>query len=561
MVATGTRLGPYEILSPIGAGGMGEVYRALDQRLDREVAIKLLPDHLASNPKALGRFEREAKALAAISHPNILTLFDFGTDQGISFAVTELLEGETVRSRLARSPLTGKEAMEIAMAIAEGLAAAHSKGIIHRDLKPENVFLLAGGNIKILDFGLARFDRTTRPSDDSTTLAMSMKTEPGVLMGTVYYMAPEQVRGLSIDARCDIFSFGCMLYEMLTGTRAFARETAAETMAAILRDEPPELAPAANALRPKVKALIRRCLEKNPNDRIQTAGELLSSLKAVPSGQFAVRSDQRQDHALGSQAAMSQDTPLPESIRAPEVSAAPARSGAVDQVWSRSSEWGATQAVLAVVGLIFAYLIYKCLVGNYWYLAFDLALVGGVILLILAYPIFITLEPPVRMKPEQAAVLFYEALSHMVPHYRRMWLLLSSAGHKTDKFSDLQGFKFYWNARLQQVSEDHANQPVTERRKFIDSSAALSLLVKRWIVARLGNRANKWNLFRFEVASFQCDPSAGKTSVNAEFLVNIYPWDDTTGEPIQSFRVETGLTKGPDQMWYLDTGMLPGERF
>jgi hypothetical protein len=563
MVAAGTRLGPYEIIAPIGAGGMGEVYRALDPRLEREVAIKLLPDNLSSNPKALGRFEREAKALAAISHPNILTLFDFGTDNGISFAVTELLEGETLRRRIGRAPLAGKEALEITLAIAEGLAAAHSKGIIHRDLKPENVFLLSSGAIKILDFGLARFDRAPQASVDATTLAMSVKTEPGVLMGTVYYMAPEQVRGLSIDARCDIFSFGCMLYEMLTGTRAFARETLAETMAAILRDEPPELSATSNLLRPKVKTLIQRCLEKNPNDRIQTASELLSRLKAIPEGQFTVLSSQQQARAIDPGPATEWEKPAPESTRAPALAAAPVQIGKVDQVWSRSAEWGPTQAVLAVVGLFFAYLIYRFAAADYWYLAFDFLLIGGVILLVLAYPILITLEPPVRMKPEQAVVLYYEALSHMVPQYRRMWLLLSAAGHHTDKFSALQGFRFYWKARLQQIREDYANQPTSQGPKFVDirSSEGIGRLLKRWFLTRIGERADRWNLFRFEVAVFQCDLSTGKTFVNATFLINVFPWDQTTGEPFQSFRVESGLTKGPDQMWYLDTGMLPGDRF
>ena len=205
-LSSGTRLGPYEILAPLGAGGMGEVYRARDTRLDREVAIKVLPDHLAKDPQALARFEREAKAVAALSHPNILALYDVGTDQGVSYAVTELLEGETLRARLERSATAWRKGVEIGTAVAEGLAAAHSKGIIHRDLKPENIFLTSDGRVKILDFGLARWKPKPSAATDATA---STETEAGTVMGTVGYMSPEQIRGITADAPSDIFSLGC----------------------------------------------------------------------------------------------------------------------------------------------------------------------------------------------------------------------------------------------------------------------------------------------------------------------------------------------------------------
>src|SRR3989442_4763087 len=233
------RRGPYKTLPPLGAGGRGEVYRARDPRLDRDVAIKVLPEHLAASSVALARFERESKAVAALSHPNILALYDVGNEQGISFAVTELLEGETLRGRLRRGAVSWREAVEIGSAVADGLAAAHSKGIVHRDLKPENIFLTADGRVTILDFGLARVRPPASPQDKSS---IPTETEAGTIMGTVGYMSPEQVRGEPADAPSDIFSLGCVLYERLSGRPAFARETAPQTMAAILEVQPPELA-------------------------------------------------------------------------------------------------------------------------------------------------------------------------------------------------------------------------------------------------------------------------------------------------------------------------------
>ena len=284
-----TRLGPYEILSPLGAGGMGEVYRARDSRLDREVAIKVLPAHLAQDPDRMARFHREAKAVAALSHSNILALHDYGLQEGVSFAVTELLEGETLRSRLGHSAVPYRKAVEIASAVADGLACAHAKGIIHRDLKPENLFLTSDGQVKILDFGLARIEsESTSAALAETTIGQqespeaTFATKPGTIMGTVNYMAPEQVRGQVADNRSDIFTLGCLLYEMVTGRHAFAHDTAAETMTAILNEEPPSLAESETVVPPELDRIITRCLEKLPQQRFQSASDLAFALRAVP---------------------------------------------------------------------------------------------------------------------------------------------------------------------------------------------------------------------------------------------------------------------------------------
>jgi TolB-like protein/Tfp pilus assembly protein PilF len=282
MLAALTRLGPYEILAPLGAGGMGEVYRAGDTRLGREVAIKVLPEPFANNADRQARFEREARAVAALSHPNILAIHDYGTEGGITYAVMELLEGETLRSRLAKGPLPWREAVEIGAAIADGLAAAHAKGIIHRDLKPENLFLTTDGRVKILDFGLARFEPATNPQGE-TGPYVPTQTGTGVVMGTAGYMSPEQVRGQSVDARSDLFSFGCVLYEMVTGRRAFQRETAAETMTAILHDEPPDAATSGHLVPAELGRIIRQCLAKSSNQRLQSAHDLALGLRATAS--------------------------------------------------------------------------------------------------------------------------------------------------------------------------------------------------------------------------------------------------------------------------------------
>jgi eukaryotic-like serine/threonine-protein kinase len=280
---TGERLGPYEVLAPIGAGGMGEVYRAHDRRLERTVAVKVLPGAVAGDPDALARFEREAKAVAALSHPNILAIHDFGRHEGIAYAVMELLEGETLRERLVAGPLPVRKTVDYGTQIAHGLAAAHEKGIVHRDLKPENVFVTKEGRVKILDFGLAR---TTAPGaemgpDATQSPTVGRGTEPGTAMGTVGYMSPEQVRGATADHRSDIFSFGCVLFEMLTGRRAFQGETAAETLTAILREDPPELSSTAAPVPPGLERIARHCLEKSPPERFQSASDIAFGLQSL----------------------------------------------------------------------------------------------------------------------------------------------------------------------------------------------------------------------------------------------------------------------------------------
>ncbi|HYM09404.1 MAG TPA: protein kinase [Bryobacterales bacterium] len=288
-LAAGTRLGPYEILGSIGAGGMGEVYKARDPRIGREVAIKILPAALAADADRLRRFEQEVQAVGALNHPNILTIYDVGTHDGAPYIVSELLEGETLRERLSGGPLPQRRAIEYAAAIARGLAAAHEKGIVHRDLKPENLFLTKDGRVKILDFGLAKLTHVDLAATATNAPTMAQPTEPGVVLGTVGYMSPEQVRGKPTDPRADLFSFGAILYEMLAGRRAFRGETAAETMTAILKEDPPDLIVAGAAVAPALDRLIRHCLEKAPEQRFQAAGDLAFALEAlsgvsVPSG-------------------------------------------------------------------------------------------------------------------------------------------------------------------------------------------------------------------------------------------------------------------------------------
>ena len=275
----GRTLGHYRITSLLGAGGMGEVYRARDLRLDRDVAVKILPEHLANDAEALRRFEREAKAVAALSHPNILSIFDFGTEAGVSYAVMELLEGETLRARLQRGAIDWRETAEIGVAIADGLSAAHAKNIIHRDLKPENIFLTNSG-VKILDFGIARVKRPVFP--DAETLATAIETtQHGVVMGTIGYISPEQIKGEAAEAPSDIFSLGCVLYEMLAGERPFARGTTAEVIAAILDAEPPPLTGTNRKLPVEIGRIICHCLQKKPSERYQSASDLAFDLKAT----------------------------------------------------------------------------------------------------------------------------------------------------------------------------------------------------------------------------------------------------------------------------------------
>jgi eukaryotic-like serine/threonine-protein kinase len=279
-------LGTYRIVAELGAGGMGEVYRARDARLDRDVAVKVLPAHLATDPDALARFRREAKAVAALSHPNILAIHDVGTDRGIDYAVMELLEGQTLREVLGHGALPLRKALEYAVQIAHGLAAAHDKGIVHRDLKPENVFLTNDGHLKILDFGLAR-QNPLFPIADVTGSPTVSHTDAGMIVGTLGYMSPEQVRGEPATHRSDIFAFGSLLYEMLTGARAFRRTTAPETMTAILRDDVPEL-PAEVAMTARgVAPILVHCLEKRPEDRFQSARDLAFDLR-IASGSLTM---------------------------------------------------------------------------------------------------------------------------------------------------------------------------------------------------------------------------------------------------------------------------------
>jgi Tol biopolymer transport system component len=280
-LAPGARLGPYEIVSALGAGGMGEVYRARDPRLGRDVAIKVVAAEFAGHGDRLLRFEREARAAAALNHPNILAVYDVGTDAGAPFIVSELLEGETLRQRLADGPLGIRRAVEQAAQIARGLAAAHDKGIVHRDLKPENVFLTRDGRIKILDFGLAKLLEEQPPlGSGSAVVTAASPTAVGIVLGTVGYMAPEQLRGLPVDQRADIFALGAILYELLSGRRAFARDTAPETMTAILKEEPADLA-VGGGVPPALVRIVGRCLAKDPADRFQTARDLAFSLEGA----------------------------------------------------------------------------------------------------------------------------------------------------------------------------------------------------------------------------------------------------------------------------------------
>jgi TolB-like protein/Flp pilus assembly protein TadD len=274
-LAPGTRLGAYEILTLIGRGGMGEVYKARDTRLDRTVAIKVLPTELAGDPDLRARFEREARAIATLSHPNILAIHEFGDDGGTMFAAMELLEGETLRARLDRGALPPRTSIDYARRIADGLAAAHARGVVHRDLKPENLFVTRDNQIKILDFGLAQLSEAT---GDSPTV--SPLTEPGTMMGTVGYAAPEQVRGAAADARADIFALGAVLYEMLEGHRAFKGSSPFDVVASILTSDPPPLT-VSGANAEALETVIRRCVDKNPDQRFQAARDLRFALDAV----------------------------------------------------------------------------------------------------------------------------------------------------------------------------------------------------------------------------------------------------------------------------------------
>lgn len=293
-ITPGQQLGPYEILVSIGAGGMGEVYKARDNRLKRDVAVKVLPQSFAADADRLRRFQLEAQSAGAMNHPNILVVYDIGTQDNAPYLVSELLEGQTLRDRLREGKIPAAKAVDYARQIANGLAAAHAKGITHRDIKPENLFLTKDSRVKILDFGLAKVASPAKPAGDFPT--ETQVTDPGAVLGTASYMSPEQVRAQPVDHRSDIFSLGCVLHEMLSGHRAFQRNTSVETMNAILKEDPPELTTLDTSLPPALDRIVRHCLEKNPDDRFQSARDLAFDLDSlsqtsgrVPSASIARR--------------------------------------------------------------------------------------------------------------------------------------------------------------------------------------------------------------------------------------------------------------------------------
>ena len=280
-LAAGSRLGPYEILAPLGAGGMGEVWRAKDPRLGRDVAVKVLPASLSKDADRLRRFEQEAKAAGVLNHPNITAVYDVGTHEGAPYVVQELLEGDTLRGRLAGGALPQRKAVDYAIQIAHGLSAAHEKGIVHRDLKPENLFVTKDGRVKILDFGLAKLVHPEEKGPQTELPTATAGTEPGVVLGTLGYMSPEQVRGQPADVRSDIFAFGAIFYEMLSGQRAFSGASAADTMSAILVKEPPDLSVTDRAISPGLDRIVRHCLEKNPEERFHSAHDVAFDLETL----------------------------------------------------------------------------------------------------------------------------------------------------------------------------------------------------------------------------------------------------------------------------------------
>ena len=284
--------------SLLGSGGMGEVYRARDSRLGRDVAIKVLPSSLSADSDRLRRFEQEARAAAALNHPNILAVYQMGTYEGAPYLVSELLEGETLREQIKRGRIAVRKAIDYGVQIARGLAAAHEKGIVHRDLKPENLFVTKDGRVKILDFGLAKLTQP-QSSSGSSALTLTEGTEAGVVMGTVGYMSPEQVRGQSTDHRADIFAFGAILYEMLAGKRAFQKPTSPETMSAILNEDPPGISQVTTNIPPAMHRVVHRCLEKNPEQRFQSASDLAFALDALSDSGGSSSSTRAKDVVTG----------------------------------------------------------------------------------------------------------------------------------------------------------------------------------------------------------------------------------------------------------------------
>ena len=281
-ISPNTAIAQYTIVSKIGEGGMGEVWRARDAKLGRDVAIKVLPTSLSENPDRLNRFEQEAQAAGALNHPNILVIHHIGLHNGAPYIVSELLEGETLRDRLAAGALPQRKATNYALQIAKGLAAAHEKGIVHRDIKPDNIFITEDGRVKILDFGLAKLTATVDGLEAQTDVpTRKVNTNPGTVMGTVGYMSPEQLKGKQVDHRSDIFSFGAILYEMLSGKRAFRGDSMAETMSAILREDPPDLSHTNKTTSPALERVVRHCLEKNPSERFHSARDLAFAIESL----------------------------------------------------------------------------------------------------------------------------------------------------------------------------------------------------------------------------------------------------------------------------------------
>src|SRR3954451_8606386 len=281
-LAPGSKLGPYEILAGLDAGGMGEGYRAHDPRLGREVAFKILPVDSAGDSERMRRFEQEARATAALNHPNILAVFDIGSQDDSPYIVSELLEGETLRARLIGGPLPVRKAVDYALQIVRGLATTHDHGILHRDLKPENIFITRDGHVKILDFGLAKL---TMPEQGASGLSaeatLDSVTSRGVLLGTLGYMSPEQCRGAVVDARSDLFSFGAVLYEMLSGRRAFRGDTMADTISSILKEDPPGLSATGRDVPQMLERIVHHCLEKDPAARFQSARDIAFALESL----------------------------------------------------------------------------------------------------------------------------------------------------------------------------------------------------------------------------------------------------------------------------------------
>ena len=278
MLAIGTRLGHYTIAGRLGAGGRGEVYRAVDERDGSEVAVKVLPEPFADDRTARGRFKREIAALAAVSHPNVLRILDYGNEEGLTYAVVELLDGESLADRVERGAVGWREAATLGARIADGLAAAHDRGVVHRDLKPANVFVTSDGGVKVLDFGFARLDQGMS-SDFMDSLPV--KTDPGVMLGTVPYMSPEQICALTIDARTDLWSLGCVLYETVSGRAIFRRRTMVATMSSILKEPAPRLADLGVEAPEACEAVLRRLVEKDQNRRFETAAAAAAALRAV----------------------------------------------------------------------------------------------------------------------------------------------------------------------------------------------------------------------------------------------------------------------------------------